>query len=339
MWDTTSRTFELLGMLQRNGFVASERLARELGVTTRTVRRDVARLRDLGYPIDTRVGVDGGYSIEAGAVLPPISLSTEEALACALALRRWKEDADQTLATSSLKKVSASLPPGVRWVLDAVAEVTVDAPVDGLDPIDHPAVDIGLLGELARSCLLRRRVEFQYSGRDGDSRLRRVEPHALVNTVRRWYVVAFDIDADDWRTFRVDRISDLVVSELPARTRILPDADLEGWVTRRLQLGWQQVSATVRVHAPSESVRRWVAPAWGSVEAESPEVTVVRAGADSYDAIARWLLLMQADVEVVEPDELRVAFGRVAEQANRAALRNLGGPTRQADPSRTTGAT
>ncbi|WP_223692256.1 helix-turn-helix transcriptional regulator [Leifsonia poae] len=89
MWDTTSRTFVLLGMLQRSRFVASDRLAVDLGVTTRTVRRDVARVRDLGYPIDARLGVDGGYSLEPGAVLPPIFLSTDEALACVLALRRW----------------------------------------------------------------------------------------------------------------------------------------------------------------------------------------------------------------------------------------------------------
>jgi biotin operon repressor len=189
MWDTTSRTFEMLGMLQRNGFVASERLADDLGVTTRTVRRDVARLRDLGYPIDTRLGVDGGYSIEPGAVLPPIFLSPDEALACALAIRRWKGGSDRTLATSSLSKVLASLPPRIRWLVDAVAEVTIEAAVDGLEPIDHPLVDIALLGELARSCLLQRRVQFRHTQRNGGSKTKKVDPHVLVNTAQRWYLV------------------------------------------------------------------------------------------------------------------------------------------------------
>ncbi|MBD8465295.1 YafY family transcriptional regulator [Plantibacter sp. CFBP 8798] len=328
MWDTTSRTFQLLGMLQRNGFMASDRLASDLGVTTRTLRRDVARLRDLGYPVDTRLGVDGGYSIEPGAVLPPISLSTEEALACALALRRWTEDADRTLARSSLDKIQASMPPRVRWIVGAMAEVTVDVAADGLEPIDHAAVDIGLLGELARSCVLRRRAEFHHTSRDGTTTRRRVDPHRLVHTERRWYLVAFDLDADDWRTFRTDRVSGLVVSELPARTHTFPGMEVEEWVTRGLQVGWRQVGCTVRVHAPAASVRRWVAPAWGSVEAETPKVTLVHAGADSYDAIARWLLLMQAEVEVIEPDGLRSAFDRVAAQARRAARTDdPGGPT------------
>lgn len=322
MWDTTSRTFELLGMLQRNGFVASDRLAADLGVTTRTVRRDVARLRDLGYPIDSRLGTDGGFSVEPGAVLPPIFLSAEEALACALALRRGDGSSDETLAASAFGKVQESLPPRVRWVLAALAKVTVDAPVDSLDTIAHPPVDVGLLGELARACLLQRRVEFVHTQRNGQSRTRRVDPHALVNTARRWYLVAFDIDADNWRTYRVDRISELASTELPVRVRVFPDRSVEQWVTRQLGIGWQQVTATVRVKASVEDVTKWVAPAWGVLEKESDESTIVRAGADSYDSVARWLLLLQADVEVIEPDELRAAFNRVAEQASQAAKRD-----------------
>lgn len=319
MWDTTSRTFEMLGMLQRNGFVASDKLAEDLGVTTRTVRRDVARLRDLGYPIDTRLGVDGGYALEPGAVLPPIFLSADEALASALALRRWKEGSDRTLAVSSLRKILASLPPRVRWVIDAVAKVTVDAPVDGLEPIDYPLVDIGLLGELARSCLLQRRVEFQHTQRSGQTRTRRVDPHSLVNTVRRWYLVGFDVDRNAWRTYRVDRIFDVKVTQMPGRTLVFPGPNVEEWVTRQLSVGWQQVTAIVRVHASADAVQRWVAPVWGVVEEESAEATIVRAGADSYESIARWLLLMQAEIEVIEPDELCGAFRSVAEQAGRAA--------------------
>jgi predicted DNA-binding transcriptional regulator YafY len=306
-------------MLQRNGFVASDTLATDLGVTTRTVRRDVARLRDLGYPVDTRLGTDGGYSLEPGAVLPPIFLSTDEALACALALRAWKGGSDPSLPASSLGKILTSLPSPARWVAEAVSRVTIDAPVDDVDPIDDPPVNIGVLGELAKSCVLERRLEFQHTNRNGEPTVRRVDPHALVNTVRRWYLVGFDIDSDDWRTYRVDRISDATVTQLPGRPHVFPGPNVEEWVLRQLRVGWQRVTATVRVHASLHTAQRWVAPAWGVVEEESAEVTIVRAGADTYEAIARWLLLVQADVEVIEPDELRTAFASVAAQAARAA--------------------
>lgn len=327
MWDTTSRTFELLGMLQRSGFVASERLAADLGVTTRTVRRDVARLRDLGYPIDTRLGVDGGYSVEPGAVLPPIFLSTDEALACAVALRKGEKGTDPTLAAIALRKVVGSLPPRTRWIVEAMTQVTVDAPVDGLEPTGSPAIDLNVLGELARACVLRRRVGFLHTQRAGGSKARRVDPHALVNTVHRWYLVGFDIDTSEWRTYRVDRITGVEVTHMLSGPPAFPSSDVEGWVTQQLRMGWQQVTATVRVHAPAVAARRWVAPAWGIVEHESADTAIVRAGADSYESIARWLLLVQADVDVLEPEQLRAAFKNVATQALRTAER-LCGPAR-----------
>lgn len=318
MWETTSRTFEVLGMLQRRGFISSDSLASTLGVTTRTVRRDVARLRDLGYPVESRVGVDGGYSLEPGAVLPPLFFSSDEALACALALRRWRDGTDPTLPGSALGKLVMSLSPRVRWMVDAVSKVTLSVPVDALQPVDDRPVDVGLLGDLARACQLRRRLEFCYTKRDGQTVVRRADPRSLVNTVRRWYLVAFDNDAGEWRTYRVDHVSEVQVMDFPARSHEFPGRNVEEWVTGQLAAGWQQVTATVRVHAPREAVSRWVAPAWGVVEEESPGVTIVRAGADTYESIARWLLLVQSDIDVIEPDELRAAFRRVARQADRA---------------------
>ncbi|MWV29544.1 helix-turn-helix transcriptional regulator [Rathayibacter iranicus] len=211
-----------------------------------------------------------------------------------------------------------SLSPRVRWVVDAVSKVTLSVPVDALEPVDDRLVDVGLLGDLARACQLRRRLEFCYTKQDGQTVVRRADPRSLVNTVRRWYLVAFDIDAGEWRTYRVDRVSEVQVMDFPARSHEFPGRNVEEWVTGQLAAGWQQVTATVRVHAPREAVSRWVAPAWGVVEEESPGVTIVRAGADTYESIARWLLLVQSDIDVIEPDELRVAFRRVARQADRA---------------------
>ncbi|MCQ1985366.1 YafY family protein [Arthrobacter sp. zg-Y844] len=319
MWDTASRSFEVLRKLQRRGFVAGETLAFDFGVSTRTIRRDVARLRDLGYPIETRLGIDGGYSLEPGTVLPPIFLSMDEALACTLALRRWNEAAEPHLAAGALQKVLASMPKRVQWIMTALDQAAVDLEIDGLREPEPAPVDVCVLGELARACVLHRRAEFLHAQHNGKEEMRTADSFALVNTVRRWYFVAFDLDRDEWRTYRVDRISTVTVTGAPVRERVFPGTGVEAWVTQQLRTGWQQVTATVRVHAPLEAVSRWVAPAWGTVEDDGAGSVIVRAGADSYDAIARWLLLVQADIDVIEPAELREAFGRVAARAARSA--------------------
>ena len=319
MWDTASRSFEVLRKLQRRGFISSEALAFDLGVTTRTVRRDVARLRDLGYPIDTRLGIEGGYSLEPGTVLPPIFLSADEALACTLALRRWNEATEPHLAAGALRKILVSMPKRVQWIVTALDQAAVDLEIDGFRDPEPAAVDVSVLGELARACVLHRRVDFIYTQRNGKEELRKADSFALVNTVRHWYFVAFDLDRDEWRTYRVDRVSSVTVTAVPVRERNFPAAGVEAWVTQQLRMGWQQVTATVRVQAPLQAVSRWVAPAWGSVEEDSTGAVIVRAGADSYDSIARWLLLVQADIDVIEPPALREAFGRVADQAIRSA--------------------
>ena len=319
MWDTASRSFEVLRQLQRRGFVSSERLAADLGVTTRTIRRDVARLRDLGYPIDTRLGLDGGYSLAPGSVLPPIFLSMDEALACTIALRRWDQATEQQLAAGTLQKIVASMPHRVQWIVAALDRTAVDLDIDGLKEPEPAVFDVGVLGELARACVLRGCMEFLYTQRNGTGERRRAEPFALVNTVRRWYLVAFDLDREDWRTYRVDRISAAKMTGTGARGRVFPGSSVRDWVTQQLRAGWQQVTATVRVHAPLAAVSRWVAPAWGTVEADGAGAVIVQAGADTYDALARWLLLLRADIDVIEPAQLREAFGRAAVQAARSA--------------------
>ncbi|MCQ1949460.1 WYL domain-containing protein [Arthrobacter sp. zg-Y859] len=324
MWDTASRSFEVLRKLQRKGFVAGGTLAFDFGVTTRTIRRDVARLRDLGYPIDTRLGIDGGYSLEPGTVLPPIFLSVDEALACTLALRQWNEAAEQHLAAGVLQKVLASVPKRVQWIMAALDQAAVDLEIDGLREPEAAPVDVSVLGDLARACVLHRRVEFLHTDRSGKEKMRKADSSALVHTARRWYFVAFDLDRDEWRTYRVDRISVVTVTEAPVRGRVFPGAGVEAWVDQQLRSSWQQVTATVRIHAPLEAVSRWMAPAWGTVEADSAGSVIVRAGADSYDSIARWLLLVQADIDVIKPAELRAAFGRIAAQAARSATDQAG---------------
>jgi predicted DNA-binding transcriptional regulator YafY len=321
MSDAASRSFLVLEKLQRHAPVTAERLSEELGVTTRTVRRDIARLRDLGYPIDAQLGIDGGYSMAPGAVLPPIVLGLDEAVVCTLALTRWAgAGADEgSSAGRALAAIAGAFPERARRVHAAVTAKTRQLPIDGLGQ-DGPAdPSVTLVGQLARACAAGRRIEFRYRRADGEARSRRADPHELVETTRHRYVVVFDLDANGWRTLRLDRISELVITDVPSRPHELPSTDMGEWATLQLAAGWQRVTATVRVHAPAEEVRRWISPAWGTVEPESQQTVILRAGADSYDAIARWVLLIGADVTVIEPEELRQAFVRIADRARTAA--------------------
>jgi predicted DNA-binding transcriptional regulator YafY len=319
MSDSASRSFLVLEKLQRSAPVTAERLSEELGVTTRTVRRDIARLRDLGYPIAAQLGVDGGYSMVPGAALPPIVLGVDEAVVCTLALAQWAGEGETSSAGRALAAIAGAFPERLRRIQVAVVARMRRLPIDGPGQEGSADPDVTWVGELARACAGGRRIEFRYRRGDGEASWRRADPHELVETTRHRYVVVFDLDADGWRTLRLDRISELVVTDLPVRPHELPSADMGEWATQQLAAGWQKVTATVRVHAPAHEVRRWVSPAWGTVEAESEQTVILRAGADSYDAIARWVLLIGAGVTVIEPEALRQAFDRIADRARTAA--------------------
>jgi predicted DNA-binding transcriptional regulator YafY len=157
-----------------------------------------------------------------------------------------------------------------------------------------------------------------YRRHSGESSSRRLEPLHLVHTMDRWYLVAFAPDSGSWRTFRVDRISDLAVTPTPNYPRE-PPSDIDSFVTERIGAGMQQMTATVRVHAPLAEVAAWISPAWGTIVAESDTTAIISAGADSYEAIARWLLLLDRPLTVIDPPELRAAFGAVAVAAGRVA--------------------
>lgn len=326
MRDATSRALELIARLEGRPPQSARSLADELGVTERTVRRDVARLRDLGYPIDTSRGVDNGYSLETGAALPPIVVTFDEAIVCTLALQNWQDTRDDVLAASALDKIRAALPRAARTIsANVTAAVSRWNPMELL-PVAPSPVDTATIGALARACIRRERVTARYASRDGGIRERRLEPHSIIHAGRRWYLVAFDLDRDDWRTFRVDRVDTVTDAGVPARHRDPPAEDLELWFTQQLAVGWQQVSATVRIHLPLRQARRWIAPAWGRLEPETETCCRAFVGADTYDAIARWLLLLDADIEILEPPALAEAFRRVATRATRTA-RSLPDPT------------
>jgi predicted DNA-binding transcriptional regulator YafY len=322
MWDTSQRLLGLLALLQRRREWSAEQLAGEFDVTERTVRRDIARLRDLGYPIETVHGADGGYRLEAGAVLPPVMLGTEEALAILLALREWaasgEPDASDS-ALSALDKLSRVMPPRLRPALEALSAHSSSLDLGTM--IRGPAgpVTVAALVLLARACREERQVTFSYRRHDGRVSARRAEPLHLVRTMGRWYLVAYCLDVGGWRTFRVDRISDPAITRRPYRRREPPAADLHAYVTAQVGAGMQQVTAIVRVHAPRDEVAPWIRPAWGTVTEETPRTCIVRAGADSYHAMARWLLLPGARITVIQPEQLRTAFAELAESTARTA--------------------
>src|SRR5262245_44898205 len=227
--DTPARLLRLLAMFTTRSSWSADELAGRLEVTTRTLRRDVTRLRDLGYPIVSTTGRYGGYELGAGGRLPPLLLDDDEAIAVSVALRELSIEADPTLGEAALSastKLRQVLPEPLRERVDALGEVVVGVRQDRRRRQRETDGGIALpsLMALAMSCRRGERVRFTY--RDGADRVseRRVEPHRLVSLGRRWYLVGFDLDRDDWRTYRVDRITDLEATGHRNTPRDTPDA-------------------------------------------------------------------------------------------------------------------
>lgn len=319
MTDTTARVLHLLGLLQSRPVWSGPELAERLGVTTRSIRRDVERLRDLGYPVQASHGVGGGYQLGAGKALPPLLLDSEEAVAVAVCLRLAAGGTVAGVGEAALRtmtKLDQVLPAALRAQVAAVQEatVTIDA-----RPIE---VDPDILLVLARSIRESVQARFGYVSRDGVETERRIEPYRLVATGRRWYLMAFDLDRDDWRTFRLDRISEARASTFGFRPREAPDP--EEYIRRSMGATWP-VSASVLIHAPLEEVRATVGT-YADVEAVDDHTTRLRAGSSRLEDIAWWLLRMPFDLTVEGSDELRAAFADLGERATRVAAGGTVGP-------------
>ena len=215
MADSTARALQLLELLQQHRHWSGPRLAKELGVTTRTLRRDVDQLREFGYRIESLTGPAGGYRLEAGAALPPLVLTDDEAVTVAIGLRLAATaalDGDGETTLTALAKLEQVMPAGVRRRVNALAAAV--QPVR----LDRPALDPELLGALALACRDTERIRFRYTAGTGVQSERNVEPYVLVPAERNWFLLAFDLQRSDWRTFRVDRMSRL----FPTRERFVP---------------------------------------------------------------------------------------------------------------------
>jgi len=304
---TTERVLRLLTLLQRRPVWTGPELAAELGVTDRTVRRDAERLRALGYPVNATQGVGGGYQLGAGQALPPLLLDDEEAIATAVSLRLA---AGGTVAGASeaalrtLAKLDQVMPPRLRAEVRALQDATATLTGGGV------AVDGEVLMTLARSCRDAVRVRFAYADRDGEATSRTVEPVQLVATGRRWYLMAWDVDRDDWRTFRLDRMTATVATTWRFRPREHPDP--AAYVQGSVVAAPYRHAARVRVHAPPDRVREQVSPGVGSVEDDADGWSLLVVGGDDLDWLTAHLARLPFDLEILEPPELREAARRMA---------------------------
>lgn len=248
MSDTTSRALGLLSLLQVHRHWPGAELADRLGVTERTVRRDVERLRRLGYRIESTPGAAGGYRLRAGSAVPPLLLTDEEAVAMAIGLRlaatqRLVGGPETTLA--ALAKLEQVLPRPLRERVNALAG-TVRPTGVGTGTGASPAV----LGELALACRDRERVRFAYTPADEVVSQRLVEPHYLVPSDRHWYLLCWDLDRADWRTFRVDRLSGVQLTRTRFEPRPMTPEEVEERVFAGTSWGHHAVEGAVVMELP-----------------------------------------------------------------------------------------
>ncbi|WP_165977473.1 helix-turn-helix transcriptional regulator [Nonomuraea diastatica] len=310
MLDTSARLLRLLSLLQTPREWTGAELAERLGVSGRTVRTDVERLRTLGYPVLATRGSAGGYRLGAGAVLPPLLLDDEEAVAVTVGLRTATGGAIAGIEEASLRalaKLEQVLPSRLRRRVNTLQAYTVPVPRDDAGPSIDPTV----LTALSAVCRDRERLRFDYHDHAGAATVRAVEPYRLVIWGRRWYLLAWDVERSDWRTFRVDRIRRRTPTGPRFTPRDLPD-DVAAYVSRRVSAAAWRYQAQVTVHAPAEVIADRIGPAAGTVERLDERTCVLHTGADTVETLAVHLGLLGADFDVTGPPELLTHLHRLA---------------------------
>ena len=300
--ETSARLLRLLSLLQTPREWTGAELGGRLGVSPRTVRNDVDKLRELGYPVLATRGPAGGYRLGAGAAMPPLLLDDEEAVAVAVGLRTAAGGAVAGIEEASLRalgKLEQVLPSRLRSRVSSLQSVIT--PVPG---VAGPLVDPDVLTAIATACRARERLRFSYVSHDGSASDREAEPYQLVNWGRRWYLVAFDVRPRDWRTFRVDRILLRTPGGGRFVPRPLPSDDLAGWVSRRVATAAWRYRARITVLAPAPAVAERIGPYVGTVTSVDDRTCVLDTGSDSLETMAVYLGLLGFDFRVESPPEL-----------------------------------
>ncbi len=299
---SSTRMLQLLSLLQTHRYWPGHELAGRLEVSDRTLRRDVDRLRGLGYPVHASRGAAGGYQLQAGAAMPPLLLDDEEAVAIVVGLQAaagGMVEGIEEVSVRAMSKVTQVMPARLRRRVDALAAYAVPAVWSS----NGPTVDSDVLTTLALACRDDERVGFGYRTRAGDDMARSVEPHRLVSVGRRWYLVAYDLTRHDWRSFRLDRMSEVVTTGVRFRQRELPGGDAAEFVKGGLRNLPQRHDVSVLVHAGADAVRRRVG-LWGQVEELGEERCRLTMQVDDLAWTMFVLAALEAPFDIEGPTEL-----------------------------------
>ncbi|RFU87083.1 YafY family transcriptional regulator [Streptomyces triticagri] len=318
MLETSARLLRLLSLLQAHREWSGADLADRLGVTPRTVRRDVDRLRELGYPVNASPGTGGGYQLGVGAEMPPLLLDDDEAVAVAVGLRTAAGQGIEGIGETSvraLSKLEQVLPSRLRRRVGTLNAFTVPMLRGGAGP---STVEPEILTELAAACRDNERLRFEYRSHEGDTSRRTVEPHRLVCTEHRWYLVAWDLDRDDWRTFRADRITPKPPHGPRFSPRTPPADDLAAYVSQGVANRVYAEQALVRLLVPYDEAARAISPSAGVLEAEGSDSCLLRTGAASLDVMVIHVALMGFEFQILEPAELNDHVRATRDRLSRA---------------------
>lgn len=306
---TSARLLQLLGLLQTRRAWSGPELASRLDVTGRTLRRDVDRVRSLGYPVRSTGGIGGGYQLGVGASLPPLLFRDDEAVAIAIGLRVAARGTISNLeeaSTRALAKLEQVLPTRLQRRVAALHEAIL--PMQARAPV----LASGTLTTIASSCYEHKRLAFHYRAYKGAASKRLVEPHRLVHTGRLWYLVAWDTGRKDWRTFRVDRMSALSTTRAQFVPQPPPSDNIEAYVSRGVSTGPYPFRARLRLHAsPAEAAMR-IPPESGFIEAVDPQRCILHFGSRSLDELAAWTSMLGFTFEILDPPELEGAVRALA---------------------------
>jgi predicted DNA-binding transcriptional regulator YafY len=324
MTDPTARALRLLSLLQTYKFWSGDELAAQLEVSPRTLRRDVDRLRELGYPVDATPGANGGYRLAAGAHLPPLLLDDDEAVAIAVGLRAAAgasiEGIEET-SVRALAKLEQVLPDRLRRRVNAV-HANVSSMQWG---VDTATVDADALAVLALACRDNEQVRFDYRRRDGDEAQRLVEPHNLVSAGRRWYLVAWDVRREDWRTFRLDRLDAPRLGGVRFRPRELPAENAAAFVSASMAAMPVPFEATIVATGSYAAVRGLVRHANANVEAIDDASCRVVIRSDSRQWLVTIVALLATELEVIveTPADLVADVKRLGSRLRTVAARSM----------------
>ena len=315
MVQTSARLLALLSLLQVRREWTGQELADRLEVGSRTIRRDIDKLRSLGYPIEAAPGVAGGYRLGNGGELPPLLLDDAEAVAVAVGLRTAAAGGIAGIEETSVRalaKLEQVLPGRLRRRVSALSVATSAFGMEG------PRIDSEVLATLAGACRDQVRLRFPYIARDERASQRAVEPAAVVYSGHRWYLVAFDLDRDDWRTFRIDRIRGRVRAAERGRRRVVPGGDPAAFVRERLRGAREGESSSdavpgrIRLGAPAARARTRIPERYATVEPDGEDACVVSSRGGWSIGFLVWMATLDEPMEVLDPPELVEAARTVA---------------------------